>query len=77
MLGVVLDLQESTKGFVKVYNKPSRMEELGSVLQDIVSSGRVFTRDLASIFGRTLFVESQLMGKAGKLALAELRSMDN
>ena len=37
---------------------------------------KVSTKSLASVFGRALFVESQFMGKAGKLALAELRSME-
>ena len=76
MLGVVLNLEDSSKGIIKVSNKPSRMEELGNVLQDIVRSGQVHTKDLASIFGRALFVETQFMGKAGKLALAELRTME-
>ena len=76
MLGIVLNLEDSSKGIIKVSNKPSRMEELGNVLQDIVHSGQVHTKDLASIFGRVLFVESQFMGKAEKLALAELRTME-
>ena len=76
MLGVVLDLEGSANGIVKVSNKPSRMEELGKVLQGILDAGAVKTKDLAPIFGRALFVESQFMGKAGKLALAELRTME-
>ena len=76
MLGVVLDLSESTKGVVKVSNKPSRMSELKDVLSCIVKSGKVPTKNSASVFGRALFVESQFMGKAGRLALAELGSME-
>ena len=76
MLGVVMDLTESASGLIKVSNKPSRMEELKNVLQEIVDSGTVRTKELASIFGRALFVESQFMGKSGKLALAELRVME-
>jgi hypothetical protein len=45
-------------------------------LLGIIESGKVSTKSLASVFGRALFVESQFMGKAGKLALAELRSME-
>ena len=41
MLGVVRDLEESTKGIVKVSNKPSRMEELGAVLQGVLDAGVV------------------------------------
>ena len=61
---------------MKVSNKPSRMSELKDVLLGIIESGKVSTKSLASVFGRALFVESQFMGKAGKLALAELRSME-
>ena len=61
---------------MKVSNKPSRMSELKEVLTGIIESGRVPTKSLASFFGRALFVESQFMGKAGKLALAEFRSME-
>eukprot|EP00435_Cladocopium_sp_Y103_P013398 s4340_g3.t1 len=76
MLGVVLDLSESTAGIVKVANKLSRVQELSSVMQDILKAGRVDVKSLPSLFGRALFVESQFMGRFGKLALAELRLLE-
>ena len=76
MLGVVLDLQHASAGTIKVANKPSRMDELKSTVQHIIASGRVVTKDLPSLFGRALFVESQFMGREGRLALSELRVME-
>ena len=76
MLGVVLDLQHASAGTIKVANKPSRMDELKFTVQHIIASGRVVTKDLPSLFGRALFVESQFMGGEGRLALSELRVME-
>ena len=55
MLGVVLDLSESTKGVVKVSNKPSRMSELKDVLSCIVKSGKKPTKNSASVFWTCAF----------------------
>eukprot|EP00435_Cladocopium_sp_Y103_P046282 s948_g13.t1 len=76
MLGVVLDLSESNQGLIKVANKPSWLEELSAAMHDIVDSGKVNVKLLPSLFGRALFVQSQFMGKQGKLALAELRLIE-
>ena len=76
MLGVVLDLSQSNSSVVKVANKPSRMQELSKALRDIIDVGKVETRRLPSLFGRALFVESQFMGSAGRLALVELRNLE-
>eukprot|EP00435_Cladocopium_sp_Y103_P066931 s1136_g29.t1 len=76
MLGVVLDLSESTKGSVKVSNKPSRVQELSLVMEEILKAGKVEVKALPALFGRALFMESQFMGKNGKLALTELRLLE-
>ena len=76
MLGVVLDLQHATAGTICVANKPSRLEELQSAVKDIIAAKTVVVRDLPSLFGRALFVESQFMGREGRLALADLRIME-
>ena len=44
MLGVVLDLSESTKGVVKVSNKPSRIAELEEVLSALLSLEKYLQR---------------------------------
>ena len=75
-LGVMLDLQHASAGTIKVANKPNRMDGLEPTVQHIISSGRVVTKDLPSFFGRASFVESQFMGREGRLALSELRAME-
>eukprot|EP00438_Fugacium_kawagutii_P022633 Skav216773 [mRNA] locus=scaffold3064:4705:6270:+ [translate_table: standard] len=76
LLGVVLDSSDSTKGVVRVSNKEDRLDELSTTVQSILDEGRVIPRDLPSLFGRALFVESQLLGRAGRLALSELRALE-
>eukprot|EP00435_Cladocopium_sp_Y103_P058672 s441_g20.t1 len=76
MLGVVLDLSQSGAGIVKVANKSSRVQELSLVMRGILDAGTVEVKSLPSLFGRALFMESQFMGKYGKLALTELRMLE-
>ena len=76
MLGVVLDLGKSGAGNVVIRNKPSRSKDLAESIDDIIRAGVVEPRKLPSIFGRALFSESQLMGRAGKLAMSELRVLE-
>eukprot|EP00438_Fugacium_kawagutii_P029267 Skav207045 [mRNA] locus=scaffold709:16974:19130:+ [translate_table: standard] len=76
LLGVVLDSGDSAKGVVRVSNKEDRLDELSTTVQSILDKGRVIPRDLPSLFGRALFVESQLLGRAGRLALSELRALE-
>ena len=76
MLGVVLDLSETMKGKVVIKNKESRMVELAANLEEIIRVQSVEPKKLPSMFGRALFVESQISGRQGKLALADLRELE-
>ena len=76
MLGVVLDVSKSGLGLLSVKNKQSRMEELAGSLQSLIEAGRVDPKRLPSLFGRALFVECQISGRLGKLALSELRDLE-
>ena len=76
MLGVVLDLGKTGAGEVMVRNKPSRSKDLADSIDAIIKSGVVEPKKLPSIFGRALFTESQIMGRAGKLAMSELRVLE-
>ena len=76
MLGVVLDLSECSSGRIKVANKESRVNDLANALTKMLNDGFAKPRELPSVFGRALFVESQLMGRAGRLALSELRVLE-
>ena len=76
MLGVVLDVSKSGSGILSVKNKQSRTEELASNLKALIEAGRVDPSKLPSLFGRALFVECQISGRLGKLALSELRDLE-
>ena len=76
MLGVVLDVSKSGCGVLSVKNKPSRMEELAANLQSLIDAGRVDPKKPPSLFGRAFFVECQISGRLGKLALSELRDLE-
>ena len=45
-------------------------------LQLLIEAGKVDPRKLPSLFGRALFVECQISGRLGKLALSELRELE-
>ena len=76
MLGVVLDGSKSSAGILSVKNKKSRMEELAANLQSLLDAGKVDPRKLPPLFGRALFVECQISGRLGKLALSELWELE-
>ena len=73
MLGVELDLGDVKAGVIKVENKASRSSELCEVLQRILEKKRVVVKELPTPLGKLQFAEGQLWGRAGRLALSELR----
>ena len=56
--------------------KESRVIEMAAALDKIIGERKVETSTLPSIFGRLQFMESQLLGRAGKLALADIRRLE-
>ena len=76
LLGVRLDLSSAMKGDILVGNTERRNSEMREVVKDLLAAKEVEPRKLPSLFGRALFVESQLLGRAGKLALAQLRHLE-
>ena len=77
LLGVSLDLAAAQGGTIAVGNKVSRMVELRRSVEQLISERQVGPRMLPSLFGRALFVESNLLGRAGKLALSDLRLLEH
>ena len=73
MLGIELDLEEAKKGLIKVKNKPSRVAEIVGCLNDILAADKTDSIKLPSYLGKLQFAEAQLWGRAGRLALADLR----
>ena len=76
-LGVVLDSSDPGFRVVKVRNKPSHAASLAEALEKILQSGEVCPRELPTLVGRLQFSESQLLGRTGRLALADIRLLSN
>lgn len=76
LLGVTLDLEDSELKQVKVANKDSRLKEMETALSKILSQGKVVPLTLPALFGRLQFCEGQLLGRQGRLALADIRTLE-
>ena len=76
LLGVTVDVSDPSGRTVKVGNKQSRTKEMRDALTKIVSERTVSTASLPSVFGRLQFMESQLLGSSGRLAIAEIRRLE-
>ena len=77
ILGVVVDLSKASQRKISISNKPSRVEELNLALGDILKSGVVVPNQLPSVLGKLQYADSHVWGRAGKLALADLRELGN
>ncbi|CAE7211512.1 SLC24A2 [Symbiodinium sp. CCMP2592] len=72
-LGVVLDTSDPDMGRIFVSNKPDRATMLEQSVGRILEQGQVDTRELPSLLGKLRFADAQLLGRTGRLALADLR----
>ena len=63
VLGVVVDLTETSSGVVKVSNKPGRATEMEEVLEDVKKSGEFSPAMAAKVQGRMMFAEAQCCGR--------------
>ena len=77
MLGVCFDTTDVENGNVLISNKPSRVEALSKNIDEVLKLGSIKSSDVARLFGRLQFAEHQLSGRIGKLALAELRQLED
>eukprot|EP00435_Cladocopium_sp_Y103_P068239 s333_g31.t1 len=76
LLGVTLNLEDDTMQCVKVSNKQSRVLEMSTALQKIISERCIFPAMMPSMFGRLQFCEAQILGRQGRLAMADLRILE-
>ena len=74
LLGVEIDTSDVPGGFVKVRNKQSRVEETVGFLDKILKDKKFFADEMPSKLGKLQFAETQLWGRSGRLALADIRS---
>eukprot|EP00435_Cladocopium_sp_Y103_P001678 s6241_g1.t1 len=75
VLGVELDLALSRQGVVDIRNKQERIHDICQKLDSILKSRKLKPRDLPSHLGRLQFADMQIAGRAGRLAMHDLRSM--
>ena len=77
LLGVTVDLSDEQMELVKVGNKLERRRDLSSALDEIIAGRKINPLQIPSLFGRLQFAESQILGRAGGLALKFLRKLEN
>ena len=70
-----MDLSGGAGGKITISNKPSRVDELREALDSIMCWGVIVPNRLPSVLGKLQYADSQVWGRAGKLALADLREL--
>ena len=75
ILGVCFDTTEVKEGSVLISNKPSRVESIGDNMDGVLEAGVIKSVDVPT--GRLQFAEHQLSSRIGKLALVELRQLED
>ena len=73
LLGVTLDLTDRGMDEVRVCNKLECKKDLTMSLNEVIDSKCLNPMHIPSLFGRLQFAESQILGRAGGLALKTLR----
>ena len=73
MLGVELDLKSFHDGKIIVKNKESRVAEMIECIDRIFESGFIESDEIPSALGKMQYAEAQLWGRAGRIALSDLR----
>ena len=76
MLGVVLDTSDPSFGHVCVSNKQERAAAMCETLASVLRDRKVLVREVPSLLGRLQFLESQMLGRTGRLAIADLRNLE-
>ena len=69
MLGAVLDLGRSHLGMVSVYNKPSRVDDISSLVEKICSGDDSPQSAIETLKGRLLYAAGHTFGRCTHLAI--------
>ena len=70
-----MDCKAVMEGKLMYAMKETRRIEAVQAIREILDQGSVTPCMLPSILGRLLFADGQLSGRAGKLAMADIRTM--
>ena len=73
-LGVVLDASRSSRCVISQKNRQSRTHDFRPNLDGAIRSGKLVPRQLPSFLGKLQFADAQGGGRAGRMALRDLRS---
>ena len=73
MLGVEVDLSDVASVGVRIRNKEGRAGQVVSTVEELLRKESMPARELLSVMGRIQFADAQVMGRTGRLALAEIR----
>ena len=72
ILGVQIDLGSSELGILEVSNVPSRVKEIVSTIDKILSCQTLSTAEMRSLRGRLVFAEAQIFGRLAGVHLRKL-----
>ena len=75
VLGVVVDCRQVHEGRLIYSMKESRRAEAMQAIETMLEKGHVVPCTLPSALGRLQFADGQLAGRAGKLAMADVRTL--
>ena len=74
VLGVEVDCSSVAEGRLLIRNKEGRTSEVSEVITQALSVGRLSLKEYQRVMGRIQYADAQIMGRTGKLAMAEIRS---
>ena len=74
MLGIEVDCTRVAGSLILVRNKPGRAEELIVALEDVLETGSITRKRYLSLMGRLHYTDSYILGKSGRLFMADIRA---
>ena len=69
MLGAIVDFSETATGHIYVRNKPSRLDDICSLVESIIDKKKVSTSVMETLKGRLLYASGHTFGKCTQLAV--------
>ena len=74
VLGIEVDCTRAAESLILVRNKPGRAEELIVALEDVLETGSITRKRYLSLMGRLHYTDSYILGKSGRLFMADIRA---
>ena len=74
VLGVEVDFGKVLEDKVLVGNKVGRLQEVRTLINEVIDKGSLTARECSKLLGRLQYVDSFVMGRDGRLAMTELRN---